>query len=160
MAEMALMFAGTAVQAGASLLSGKAGMLEGRSAGQAADYEAAQLKRAAVTERAIGQRKAMERNHETELLMSEQIARAGASGAGITNPTILHLISDTAARGAYLADSEVTAAETAARSKLDEAKAVKFRGRVARMRGKTEMGASLLDAGGKLLSGLSNIKYG
>lgn len=162
MAEMAamMMLAGTAVSAGGSILGGKASMLEGRSAGQAADYEAMQLRRAAKEERAIGQRKAMERNHETDILMSEQVARAASSGAGVVNPTILNLISETAGRGAYLADSEMTAAETAARSKLDQAKASVFRGKLARMRGKSAMGASLLDAGATVLGGLSKIKYG
>lgn len=61
---------------------------------------------------AASQREALERRFEGELVLSRQQAAAAASGAGADDPTIVRLMTDTAARAEYGRSSVMYGAES------------------------------------------------
>jgi hypothetical protein len=120
---------------------------QGQAAKAAANFEAEQHKRQAAEERAASQREAIEKRHEGKLAMSRQIAVAGASGAGVVNPSILDIYGETGQKAEYNAQTALYGGESRARGQIDQAAAAKFRGKAAYK-------GSLLEAGGQLFGGL------
>lgn len=99
--------AGTAVTVGSTIFAG--------SKQREADYITAdQLAATGREEFAAAQREAGERKLELALLQSKQQAQAAASGggAGADAPTIVKIMTDTAARGQYGVDSTMFVGET------------------------------------------------
>ena len=113
---------GTAATVAGTIGAGYAGKQE-------AEFEAKQSERAAADERAIASRQSEERRKKTAYVLSEQKAKAASSGAGVTNPTILDIMGDTAQEGDYLARSDIAAGETRARGLLDKAAASRYKGK-------------------------------
>ena len=138
MAQLALLAAG---------ISAAGSVLGGISANKAGKYEAQQLQRSATEERVAGQRAAMEKRREADVVMSQQRARAAASGSSITgSPTIIDIFGDTAQRGEYLAQIESFKGESRARGLQDQAKASRFKG-------KSALVGSILEGVGELAKG-------
>lgn len=164
MAEVAAL-AGLA-QAGSKLYQGDSEKsLAYRTAGvteQAAALEAQGLSRRAMEERAAGQRQYQEQKLKEAEVISKQRAGAAASGAGASNAGILDLIGDTAARGEYLADTEMYKGESAARGIEDKAAAGTWQAgtRAASMRQKGDAAwtGSIFDAG--ITAATAGYKYG
>lgn len=75
----------------------------GVAAKQASDFEAKSLKRKGDAEFAAGQREAMRRRKETEIILSRQKAVAASSGAGATDPTVEAIMGKTQQEGDYSA---------------------------------------------------------
>lgn len=126
---------------------------EGRAKQAALNFEAQQHDRQAAEERAASQREALEKRHEGALAMSRQLAVAGASGAGVVNPSILDIYGETAQRGEYNAQTALYGGESRARGQMDEATAARFKGKAAHK-------GSLYEAGGHILSGIGKTAGG
>jgi len=130
----------------ASGLQAMGSLQQGRATQAAQNYEAAERERQAATERAAGQREAIEKRTETDRVLSRQRALAGASGAGVVNPSILDIYGDTAKQGEYNAQTALYGGEDRARGQLSQAVANRFKGKAAYK-------GSLLEAGGQVLAG-------
>lgn len=98
---------------------------------QEAEFEAEQQKRAGTQELAISTREAEDRRKKTAFVLSEQKAKAASSGGGVTNPTILDIMGDTAQEGDYLARSDLASGKNKAAGLFDRAAASKYRGKAA-----------------------------
>jgi hypothetical protein len=156
------MLGGTAMQVGGKLFSGysakRAGETNARLATQEGEFTAQQLERVANEERVAGQRSAQEQRHKTAEVASTLRANAAASGAGgMETPTVLDLMSDTVARGEYLARTESYIGESRARGREDQALASRLKGRNEASRYKSEgrnaFYGSILDALGDAKTG-------
>lgn len=66
----------------------------GKAAFQASQFEAEQLRQNATQEQAAAQRKAAEERRKGRFIQSRAMAVAGASGAGVTDPTVVDVLSD------------------------------------------------------------------
>lgn len=137
---MVASLAGTGLQVMGSLQQGRAQQA-------ALNFEAEQHKRQAAEERAASQRDALEKRRESQLAQSRQIAVAGASGAGVVNPSILDIYGETAQEGEYNAQAALYGGESRARGQLDQAAANRFKAKAAYK-------GSILEAGGQLFSGI------
>lgn len=127
-----------------------------------ANFEAAQAAIQAGTAEASGQRTADAALLQTRMVNSQQLARAAASGAGASDPTVTNLMAFTRGVGSYNAAVALFEGEEAARRFQDQAKASTYEGitgfnsleaqaSVAKARGI----ASIIGAGGGLYE-----KYG
>lgn len=67
----------------------------------AKETEAAQYEEQALSETATAQRAAFEEQRKSRILQSRAMAVAGASGGGVSDPTVVDIISDLAGEGAY-----------------------------------------------------------
>lgn len=135
---------GTLASVGGTVLSGVAAAQQGKAM-------EAEVKRQATEERAIASRKAEERRRDTARVISRQKAVAASSGAGVTNPTILDIIGDTAQRGSFL---ERTETDIGARS----ASTLRAQGAMARRKGQGAFAGSILEGIGQGAKGFA--RYG
>jgi len=97
----------------------------------AADFEAAQMAQASGQAIASSQREAEEQRRQARLLQSRAIALSGASGASVTDPTVLNLIGDIASKGSYRAAVALYQGEDKARQLNMGADAKRYEGEVA-----------------------------
>lgn len=102
-------------------------------------YEEAALNMQARNEEAQGkeelaasQREAQEKRRESQLAQSRAIAIAAGSGAGVTNPTVVDILEDTAERGEYLAQTSLYGGKSRKAGYDDKAAASRFRGKQAK----------------------------
>ena len=137
-----------------------------KNAKKSAAYESAQLKQMAGQERATSQRQALEQWREGRLAQSRAIARAAASGAGASDPTVMKIIGDLAAEGDYNARAALFTGEETARGLEDKAAAALWQGKTDaagyRTYAKAASRYGYMDAAGHLLTGMSSFyeKYG
>lgn len=97
----ALQIGSTVLSAGSQLARGAAAQAIGARRKAAADFEAEQLEQEAQTSQGIGMVNAANQQRQTSLVTSMALARAAASGAGASDPTVMKIISQTAGEGAY-----------------------------------------------------------
>jgi len=125
------------LQVGSTILSGGAQIAKGISTRTAAtrrrqelEFEAQQLDAEAGQSVAASQRTAEDIQRQTALINSSAIAKAAASGAGASDPTVLNIIARNAAEGDYRRN--VALYEGEAQSRLDNmrAQALRFQGAV------------------------------
>lgn len=144
------------IAAGASILGTGASVVGGIAAGQQAksdaDFQAMQLERKANEEKAAAQREASDKRQEGLLVQSRQQALAAASGggAGTDAPTIAKIMSDTAGKTEYNANSVMYGGNERAAGFLDQAAAT-------RASGKAAYQGSLLGAFGSAASGIGGM---
>lgn len=69
----------------------------------AKESEAAQYEEQSLVEFATAQRAAEEEKRKSRILQSRAIAVAGSSGGGVSDPTVVDIVSDLAGEGAYRA---------------------------------------------------------
>lgn len=112
---------GSVVSAVGSLAAGAAQSRQLEAQAEANRYQAKIEDQKAMQERAVAQRKGFERQREGKLALSTLQARAAASGAGATDPTVVSLGSDIAGRSEYYRLTEMATGETAARYHEDQA---------------------------------------
>lgn len=105
-------------------------------AGQAeqssAYFEAKQMEQAAGQQQAIAQRAMAEELRRSELMQSRALAIAGASGAGLNDPTIVKIMTDLAAEGELAAQTQKYNGDEAARALKVGAKIRRWEGDQAR----------------------------
>lgn len=120
-----------------------------------ANYEAAQMEIKGAEERAAGQRDAMQKRTEGQLVMSRQQALAAASGAGAGSdaPTIVRMMTDTAAESEYSAQSSMYGGLSRATGLMDSA-----RGR--RASGKASFLGSVIGGFGQAAGGFGKLRSG
>ena len=95
------------------------------------DFQAAQQDQAAGQAIAASQRDAFIQRREATLVKSRALALAGASGGGVTDPTVVNLIGDIAGQGAYRAGVALYQGEEKARQLRMGATADRYSGEVA-----------------------------
>lgn len=132
-----------------SLLAAKGVTQSGASQYRAADFEARQMEQAAGGVEAASQNEAVNRLRENQLLQSRALAVAGASGAGVTDPTVLKLISNLAATGKYNAEMEMFGGKEQARSLRTQAAATRYQGAEVVKASKTTAAATVLSGVGQ-----------
>jgi len=132
---------------------------QGKAEQEGAYFEAAQMETAAGQQQAVAQRNAQEELRKSEVLQSRALAVAGASGAGVNDPTVLKILSDFAAEGQLAADTQLYSGDEAARNLKLQAKVTRWQGgqaragrgvqsQAAKAKGRAAVVGSLLDAAG------------
>lgn len=100
---------------------------------QEADYlAAAQMEQNAGQDQAAGQRNAQNAQRQSELIQSRALAVAGASGAGMSDPTIVKIMGDLAKEGQLAVDTQLYQGDEAARQGRFAAKVKRYEGDQAR----------------------------
>lgn len=107
----------------------------GKAQEAALEFEAQQREAAAKEERAAGQREALEKRRQYERVSGRQRAVAAASGAGVTNASVLDIFEETASRSRYEEGVARYGGESRARGQLDKAAAARMKGKAARQGG-------------------------
>lgn len=137
MAELALI---------GSLVGAAGQVVGGINANNAARAEAAQLEMQGKEEFAAGQREAIAKRREGQLINSRVQALAAASGAGADSPTIVKLMSGTAAEAELNAGTAMYGAKARRRGAFDKATA-------ARASGQASLLGSMFSATGTAMGG-------
>lgn len=96
-----------------------------------AEFEAEQMTQAAGQAIATSQRDAIEQRRQARLVQSRAIAISAASGASVTDPTVVNLIGDIAGQGSYRAAVALYQGEDKARQLNMGAAAKRYEGEVA-----------------------------
>lgn len=139
------------IGAAAAALSAAGTVAGGIAANNQAQYQAEQQKAQGKEELAASQRQASQQRKEAELVQSRQQALAAASGAGASDPTIIQLMTETAAQGELNAQGSLYGGEQRKRGLFDQAKAT-------RLSGKSSLIGSFLGGTGDLLGGFAKYK--
>jgi len=151
--------AGSAASVGTTLatvgsLVGAAGTIAtGVAANNAAQFEAEQQEERGKEEFAAAQRDAQQKRREGELVMSRQRALAAAGGDSLDSPTIVRLMTDTAADADYNARTAMYGGESRRRGLYDQASATRRSGRASLL-------GSVFSGFGQAASGLSGSGFG
>lgn len=124
-----------------------------------ADYEAQQLELEAEGARGVGTRAAQDEALKAANVNSTALARAAASGAGASDPTIMNIISRTAGEGAYRSALAMYEGEAQARLDVMRAQGLRYAGvtgvsdaATAARQEQTAAAATLLSGGVKTMS--------
>lgn len=154
---MAMSMAGTLFQS----MGAGGGMTASREAAlrrqQQLEFEAKQLEINAGQERAAGQRVALDRDREARLVQSRALAVAGASGGGVSDPTIVNLIGKIAGEGAYRRGLAIYESEERARTLRLNAAARRYEGTLASEEGEVKASAYATTGLGALFKGAPGI---
>lgn len=128
----------------------------------AAQYEAAQLRSQGGQVFAASQRGAREANRQARLVQSRALAVAAASGGGVSDPTVVNMLSRTAGEGAYRAAVALYEGEERARTLRMQAAARDYEGQLAIEAGEDQAAAYGTQALGSLFKGAVSMydKYG
>lgn len=146
-----LPWASAAATAASTGLAYKSAQDQAAVAKQTAAYNAKELERAAAEERAAGTRKAQEQRYKNEQVLSRQRAVAASSGAGTSEGEgYLDIFGDTAERGRYLSDLDISMGENAA-------KGLETKAALTRARGDAEATAYRNKGYGALVDGASSL---
>ena len=97
----AAMIVGTVLSYSSSRKASKAAEQEGAHRQAAANIEAAHMEQQATLSIAAAQRQMLDERRQARLLQSRALAVAGASGAGAGDKTVVDIIGDIGAEGAY-----------------------------------------------------------
>lgn len=143
----------TIMSAGGDASKGDAALVVGQRKKALADFQATQLETNAGQEIAASQRVAENEVRNTALINSAALARAAASGAGASDPTVINIMARTAGMGAYRANVALYQGEAQARADRIQASALRFQGDTALSDAETAQGASRMTAGATLFSG-------
>lgn len=123
-----LQFSGTLLGTASDLARGNAALALGRKKQAANEFEAQQLEQEGQQSVGIGMRNASDVVRNVSLVNSAALARAAASGAGASDPTVLKVLAQTAGEGAYR--QALAMYEGEAQQRLDQmrASALRFEG--------------------------------
>lgn len=135
---------------------------QGHNADEIAKFQAKQMRQIANREEALSQREAIEERRAARLLGSRAIAMAGASGAGVDDPTVSNILGEIDARGEYNALMALYNGTMKARDLRTDADAKREEGRAAKrnayLTSIVDLGTSLYDQGAFTNSGLFGMK--
>jgi len=149
----ALNIAETIADTSSALSRGKATEVVGARKRQAAEFEAAQLRQQAEQAGGIGMQVAADEVRKTMLVNSAALARAAASGAGASDPTVLNVLARTASVGAHRAAVAMYQGEEQARVARLRATAAELEGDIAVSDAGRSATAAKYTAASTLLSG-------
>jgi hypothetical protein len=136
-----------------ALARGDAAALIGQRRKAAAEFEADQLDIEAAQSRSAGMHLAQEEARKTLLINSAALARAAASGAGASDPTVIHLLTQNAGVGAHRAAMAMYQGEAQARVDRARAIASRFEGETAELDAGAAQKAARYTATSTLMSG-------
>jgi len=160
----AIKSAGTVLKAGAILAGGREAVAQSRAVAAAREFQAKQLEVRAGQERAAAQRRFLEQRRRGRLLQSSLQARAAASGAGATDPTVNKLATGIESEADYLARTALFEGEEAGRALESGAALRRFEGAEALRAGRARRKASQRSAVTTLLGQFEDLslfsKYG
>lgn len=143
--------AGGALSAAGTLIGGQAAADAGWSQKNSQYFKATQDEMAAQESRAASQREALDKGHQTTLLLSKLQANAAASGGGASDPGVTTLASNIAGRGEYESLLDMYKGENRARGLEDQAIGDRLTGDAAAAEGNAKRNASYLSAAGTLV---------
>lgn len=123
-----LQIGSTILTAGSQLAKGQAAKTVAARRQVSDEYEAQQLEAEAQQSRSIAMRSAQDQTLSTEMVNSTALARAAASGAGASDPTVMNVIARTAGAGAYRAAVQMYEGEAQARLDTMKAQALRYEG--------------------------------
>jgi hypothetical protein len=149
--------ASAATSLAGGMIQAKGARAAGRAQQQAQYYEAAQREQQAQEQRAAAQRVLLETRKKTERVQSTLQARAAASGAGATDPTVLGLGEDIAGQGEYEGLMAMYKGENAARGIQDQAIGDRLTGDAALKAGKNRATGAILSGVGGMFDSLGKI---
>lgn len=165
-------YVNTAMQVGGTLMSAKGQRDSGAAAAQqakltaanetaAAEFEARQAEQLAYQATATGQRNALEERRAAALLKSRALAVAAAGGAGVSDLTVVDILNNIRAEGAYSSAVAMYEGEDRARSLRNTAVARRLSGEsaaeAALYEGASQQSASKTRSYATLLQGASSI---
>ncbi len=127
--------------------------LQGERRKAEAEFEAKQLDVNAGEAIAVGHRRAADENLKTNLINSSALARAAASGAGASDPTVMNVVSKTAGIGSYRAGVALYEGESQARLDRLRAMALRMGGELGMADALAASGAANKQATATLLTG-------
>ena len=110
------------------LFSGFGELQAGKAAEHSANFQAEQLRRNADATEAASQRAAIGEKRKSEFIQSRALAVAGASGAGVLDPTVLNMVSGIAGEGALAVETELYNGRTQAQGMRTQAMATAYEG--------------------------------
>jgi hypothetical protein len=142
-AELSIL--GGALQAAGSLQ-------QGMDTQQAKQYQADQLRQNGGQAQASAQRTAADIDRQTSLLVSRALAVAAASGGGASDPTVVNMIAQDAAVGAYRKAVALYNGDEANRASQMKADSLEYEGKSAKVGGLLASGTSLLSGASKAAS--------
>src|SRR5260221_2386802 len=152
------------LQIGSTILSAGSQYARGQAAKSLAaqraavdEYEAKQLEADAGSSRGVGMRSAQDQIINTEMINSTALARAAASGAGASDPTVMAVISRTAGMGAYRASLANYEGEAQARLDMMKAGALRYEGQVGTAGAAAGARSADIGAAATLLSGAEKV---
>lgn len=148
---------GTLMQFSGAMQQSKAAKVAGQQAAINADYMARQQEQDAGQQVAAAQREAAEERRKAEIMASRAMAVAGASGAGVSDPTIINLIADLQGEGSYRSSLAMYQGEDRARQLRQGADTSRFQGRIGQADANYRASAYRTKAIGGLLSGGSSL---
>lgn len=153
---------GMFTQAFGARQAGSAAMDNARRQAAADEFVAAQYTQQAGQEVAVAQRRAIEERRQSQLLQSRALAVAAASGAGASDPTIVHLISQISGDGAYRAAVALYDGEEKARQLRLKSDASRYEAAAALAGGEAQKSAYNVSAMSSLLQGAGTLytRYG
>lgn len=149
----ALQASGTLLSASSQLAQARASGAAGEAIRKAKEFEAGQMTVRAGQARAVSQREAAEARRKGRFIQSALQARAAASGAGATDPTVAKLAGDIAAEAELRSLTALFGGEEQARLLESGAAVRRFEGEQAVRAGKIARRAGFMKAGATLLGG-------
>lgn len=139
----------------ASAVSAVGQVQQGNAAKASADFQAAQQEQQAGQQRAAAQRQAIEQRRQSRVLESRARAVAGASGAGVGDPTVVNELADIKNVGEFNALTALFQGE-------ESATGLEMAAESARREGAASRQASRINAAGTLIGGAASFydRYG
>lgn len=139
-----------ALGAVAAFIGAAGSVLQGVAANNQAQYQAEQERMQGKEEFASSQRDADAKRKESQLVQSRQQALAASSGGGADDPTIIKLMTETAAQGEYNAQASLYGGENRKRGLFDQAKGTEMSGQASLLGG-------FLAGAGQIASGFAKL---
>lgn len=149
----ALQIGSTVLTAGSQLARGNAAARIGQRRRAAAEFEATQLEQDAGQSKAVAQRNAEEIGRQTKYINSTALARAAASGAGASDPTVQDVLARTYAEGGFRQATALYEGEAQARLDRMKAAALRYEGDTALADAESAQKISRIGAGATALAG-------
>lgn len=128
---------------------------DGRADRVAAEYRAAQMRVGAGQELAASQREAITAQQQSKRIASRALAVAAASGGGASDPTVVKLISDISAEGAYRQAIALYEGQDRARTLMAQADATEYEGKLAAKAGNRSGIGGLIKTGASLFGNIA-----
>jgi len=159
---VALSVLGMFQQSAGAKQAGAAAKTNAEAQANAAEFQAKQLEQQAGQSMATGQRQSMEQLRQAKLVQSRAIALAAASGAGASDPTVVRLMGQIGAEGAYRAGVAMYQGEEQARQMRLKAAGARYEGEAALISGQARSDAYSTASTASLLSGAGTLfaRYG
>lgn len=149
----AMQVGSTVLSAGSQLSRGDAALTIARRRRAQLEFQASQLETEAGQAKAVGQVGAQDIARQTAIVNSAALARAAASGAGASDPTVLAVMSRTAGEGAYRQALALYEGEAQARIDNIRASAARYEGATQVADATTAKSQSNIGAASTILSG-------